>query len=121
MPLDHAGLQMDGPDGLCPDDFRHEQYLLIEENGKRILISGCSHKGIFNIVRWFRPDVLIGGFHFMKMDPKDPRLEAAARMLLEAPTEYYTGHCTGADQFGKLKTRMGDRLHYTAAGSVIEL
>lgn len=30
---------------VIPDDFRHEQYLLIEENGRRILISGCSHKG----------------------------------------------------------------------------
>ena len=46
VPLEHAGLQMDGADGLCPDDFRHEQYLLIEEQGKRILVSGCSHKGI---------------------------------------------------------------------------
>ena len=121
VPLDHAGLQMDGPEGLLPDDFRHEQYLLIEENGKRILISGCSHKGILNIVRWFRPDVLIGGFHFMKMDPEDPRLETAAQMLLEAPTAYYTGHCTGEGQFAKLKEWMGERLHYIASGSVIEL
>ncbi len=41
---------------LMPEDFRHEQYLLIEENGRRILISGCSHKGILNIMEWFRPD-----------------------------------------------------------------
>ena len=51
---------------LMPEDFRHEQYLLIEEDGRRILISGCSHKGILNIMEWFRPDVLIGGFHLMK-------------------------------------------------------
>ena len=45
-----------------PDDFLHEQYLLIEEQGKRVLISGCSHKGIVNIAHWFRPDMLVGGF-----------------------------------------------------------
>ena len=27
------------------EDFRHEQYLLIEQAGKRVLISGCFHKG----------------------------------------------------------------------------
>ena len=49
---------------MLPDDFLHEQYLLIETEGKRILISGCSHKGILNIVKWFEPDILVGGFHF---------------------------------------------------------
>ena len=112
---------MEGVCGLCPDDFRHEQYLLIEEQGKRILISGCSHKGILNIARWFRPDVLIGGFHFMKMDPEDPRLEQAALALLELPTVYYTGHCTGQEQFAKLKQWMGDRLHYISAGTKFEV
>lgn len=121
VPLDHAGLQMDGEDGLCPDDFRHEQYLLIEEEGKQILISGCSHKGILNIARWFQPDVLIGGFHFMKMDPEDPGLKEAARALLELPTVYYTGHCTGEAQFARLKEWMGDRLHYISAGTMAEL
>ena len=121
VPLDHAGLQMAGDGGLCPDDFRHEQYLLIQEGEKRILISGCSHKGILNIARWFRPDVLIGGFHFMKMDPEDPRLEQAAQALLELPTVYYTGHCTGEGQFARLKTIMGSRLHAIQTGTVVEI
>src|SRR5699024_10377974 len=47
-----------------PEDFCHEHYLLTREAGRRVLISGCSHKGILNIVDWFRPDVLVGGFHF---------------------------------------------------------
>ena len=31
-----------GPDNVTPDDFSHEQDLLIEENGKRVLIAGCA-------------------------------------------------------------------------------
>lgn len=46
------------------EDFRHEQYLLIEQAGKRVLISGCFHKGILDLVEWFRPDVLVGGSTF---------------------------------------------------------
>ena len=37
-------------DGVhIPEDFRHEQYLLIREGETRVLLSGCSHKGILNI------------------------------------------------------------------------
>ncbi len=107
-----------------PEDYRHEQYLLVEEAGKRILISGCSHKGILNLVEWFRPDVLVGGFHFMKLDPVGPgaeALDAAARHMLKYPTVYYTGHCTGEQQYAFLKERMGDRLNPLSAGLVLEI
>ena len=58
-------------------DFLHEQYLLIEEGEKRYLISGCSHKGIADIVSWFTPDILIGGFHFSKMPLDVPEVKQA--------------------------------------------
>lgn len=117
------GLQKLENDHLVLDDFLHEQYLLIEEDGKRILISGCSHKGIFNIADWFKPDILIGGFHFMKLDlsvDADVRfLEKAAEILLRYDTTYYTCHCTGEAQYAFLKEKMGDRLQYAATGSKI--
>ena len=119
-PMDTAGLEMEENGVRKPDDFRHEQYLLLEERGKRILISGCSHKGILNIVEAFRPDILIGGFHFMKIEEEE-KLEEAAKKLLEYDTTYYTGHCTGQKQYDYLKTIMGERLHYIAAGTVLEL
>ena len=119
-PADTAGLQMEENGQRKPDDFRHEQYLLVEEAGKRILISGCSHKGILNIMDAFRPDILIGGFHFMKITEEET-LAAAAERLLEYDTVYYTGHCTGQKQYDYLKSVMGDKLHYIAAGTVLEL
>ena len=97
----------------------------MEEKGKRICISGCSHKGILNIVSWFRPDVLVGGFHFMKLDPAVPAdaevLDTAATRLLDGNTRYYTGHCTGESQFAFLKARMGNRLQALSTGCVIQL
>lgn len=123
-PLDTAGLKMEQAGLVQPEDFRHEQYLLVEEAGKRICISGCSHKGILNIVRWFTPDVLVGGFHFMKIDPQGPeagRLDEAAAVLMEQPTVYYTGHCTGLAQYDYLKQIMGERLHAIQTGSTFLL
>ena len=104
-----------------PDDFRHEQYLLIEEAGKRILLSGCSHKGIVNIVGWFRPDILVGGFHFKSLPPEDPRLHAFGEALARSGTTFYTGHCTGQPQFDALKPLLGDKLHPISTGTVLEL
>ena len=125
VPFGSFGLTVQAGAQRQPDDFRHEQYLLIEEKGKRICVSGCSHKGILNILSWFRPDVLIGGFHFMKLDPETPdgreALEAAATRLLQYPTVCYTGHCTGQSQFDFLKARMGERLHALSTGCAITL
>ena len=106
-----------------PDGFGHEQYLELTENGQRILFSGCSHRGILNIVDFFRPDVLIGGFHFKKLDPvaSAPVLEDAAVRLAAYPTRYFTCHCTGTAQYAFLKARMGDALGYLSTGSRLSL
>ena len=119
-PADTSGLTVMENGVLRPEDFRHEQYLLVEENGKKICFSGCSHKGIENIAESFRPDILVGGFHFMKIEEKRV-LENAAQILLCHPTTYYTGHCTGEKQFAYLKTIMGKRLQYLATGAVLEI
>ena len=122
--MDSYGLNVLRGDALIPDDVRHEQYLLIQEEGKRVLISGCSHKGILNIMSWLKPDVLIGGFHFMKVDPAGSErevLDEAARVLLEYNAAYYTCHCTGLPQYEYLKQLMGNQLGYLAAGQQIVL
>lgn len=121
QPIESWGLFRQEGDSLLPDEFLHEQYLLIEEEGKRVCISGCSHRGIVNITGWFQPDVLIGGFHFMKMDPASPALTAAGEILAGYPTTYYTGHCTGDAQFARLKPLLGDRLLPLSTGMTVTL
>jgi len=116
-PTDTAG--MTTADGQ-PEDFRHEQYLLVEEAGKRILISGCSHKGIVAIAEYFRPDILIGGFHFMKTTD-ETILRSAADALLALNCTCYTGHCTGEEQYAFLKAILGSRLHKITTGTVLTL
>lgn len=119
-PVESYGLTVRTPRGFEPETFRHEQYLLIREQGKKYLVSGCSHRGIVNIVRWFEPDVLIGGFHLMKLDPaiaeQRQTLSLLADELLRGHTRYYTGHCTGAPAYAFLKERMGDRLQELYTG-----
>lgn len=107
--------------GIHADDtYLHEQYLLLEEQGKKYCFSGCSHKGVLNILHWFRPDVFIGGFHFIRMDPHGPEHADALKQLKLSTTRYFTGHCTGAEQYAVLKEALGDRLDYLSTGTVIE-
>ncbi|MBQ4345737.1 MAG: MBL fold metallo-hydrolase [Oscillospiraceae bacterium] len=124
-PVEPFGLQIMRQGRLQPDDFLHEQYLLIEEKGQRILISGCSHKGVCNLAAYFRPDVLIGGLHLSKLDPQAAedaaRLDAIAAKLLRLPTRYYTCHCTGEAQYAYLREKMGQRLSYLRTGDTLEL
>lgn len=102
------------------DDFRHEQYLLITEGERRVLISGCSHKGVVDLASFFEPDVLVGGFHLSKLDVGDERLQSAATALGSLNTEYFTCHCTGLEQYEFMKTTMKN-LHYLSAGESIEI
>jgi len=117
------GMQAKRRDQMETDDFRHEMYLLIREGERRIVVSGCSHRGVMNLKTWFAPDVFIGGFHLMKLDPEKEatRLKFTAMELLKQETVYYTGHCTGDAQYDVLKAHMGDRLQRLAAGAVYEI
>ncbi len=120
---DPYGMQVKRKDALESDDFRHEIYLLIRDGARRIIVSGCSHRGVLNIKTWFAPDVFIGGFHLMKLDPEKEatRLKFTALELLQKDTVYYTGHCTGDAQYDALKSHMGERLHRLSTGAAFEI
>lgn len=122
-PVDSAGLTVgEGADNR-PEDFRHEQYLLVREGGRAVLFSGCSHRGILNICRHFVPDLCVGGFHFKHLDPDGEGravLDAAADELLALPTHYCTLHCTGEAAYRYLSAPMGSRLVYLSTGDTLE-
>ena len=122
--LDTAGLCVRAGEQLVAEDFRHEQYLLIREGERRILISGCAHKGVLNLVEWFAPDVLVGGFHLSKYPTEGEgaaALDRIATRLSKGRTAYYTCHCTGEQQYGYLRQKMGECLQYLACGATVEI
>lgn len=123
-PASARGMTVKCGEVFLQDAFEHEQYLIIKDADRRIVISGCSHKGILDIAKWLNPDILIGGFHFVKLDPEGEDrafLEDASCRLLARSCVYYTGHCTGEAAFAFLKARMGSRLQAITAGTDIHL
>lgn len=127
-PRSNEGLFIKGSDGnLVPDTFRHEQNLLVKdsETGKSLLITGCSHNGILNIMNFYRnryrsyPDAVIGGFHLASRSGgnADKReITEIGKNLLETGSVFYTGHCTGEEPFKLLKEIMGEKIHRIHAG-----
>lgn len=121
---DSNGLYVKKNGELEEDPFLHEQYLLLTEEEKKVLISGCSHKGIINIVEWFKPDVLVGGFHFKGIEMNEDgkkKLGEYGKQLEKYPTKYYTCHCTGVEQYEYLKMRLKEQVEYLAAGDIVEI
>lgn len=118
-------------DGDIQDEFEHEQYLVLSQEGKKILISGCAHNGILNILERYRelygsdPDVVISGFHMMKHQAYTLEDEAIiteiARELKKTKIQLYTGHCTSEYPFQLMKEILGNQLVWVHSGEEIKL
>lgn len=111
------GLKKETALGLVADDFCHEQYLCIVENGKKVVFSGCAHRGVLNIMDWLKPDVFIGGFHISKIKDKAV-LNDFVHAMNACDADYYTCHCTGMEQYLYMKRHM-PRLFYLSSGETI--
>ena len=114
---------------LIHDDFDHEQCLVIEENGKYFLFSGCAHHGILNILERFRqlyhcePSAVCSGFHMHKRNGCTAAdfdlFRDTAEILRNTETVYYTCHCTGETAYRFMAEIMGDRLQYIHCGDTV--
>ncbi len=125
-PTANEGLTVRGDGGECADDFCHEQAVVVTEGDKRVLLSGCAHSGILNILARFSalyggfPDAVLSGFHTAKPTAFTPAeadgLRALATALQRTGAVFYTGHCTGDEAFSQMKPIVGDRLFRMRCG-----
>lgn len=124
-------MREEGSEKSMEDDFKHEQNIIIREGDNTILLCGCAHNGIVNILEHYAenyrslPTHVIGGFHLYSHSlDKSERPETVfevGRYLLDSSAEYYTGHCTGEEAYNILKRTMGQMIHKMSAGSRIEI
>lgn len=129
-PKTNSGLLIEDNGQMTDDTFLYEQNLVIEEDDKTILITGCAHNGIVNIIKHFyhikgyMPDYVIGGFHLSSQSVGDEKVETIdkiSKYLMDTKAKYYTCHCTGIEPYKQLKTTMGDSIHYLKTGSIITI
>ena len=109
------------------DKFRHEQDLLIHGD-KTVLIVGCGHSGIVNILETVQDekiDFCVGGYHLGNPDTgvrvSDDLLDDIAEELKKYnDTDFYTCHCTGQESYDYLKSKL-ENMNYLACGDSIEI
>jgi 7,8-dihydropterin-6-yl-methyl-4-(beta-D-ribofuranosyl)aminobenzene 5'-phosphate synthase len=113
------------PDPLILDD----QALVVNVRDQGLLVmSGCGHAGIVNIVRYAqrltgitRVRAVIGGFHLggPLFEPLiDPTVEALGEL---DPGVVLPAHCTGLTAVRAIADRLGDRFVQNAVGSTLVL
>ena len=110
-----------------PDDFAHEQSLVLETDKGLLIINSCSHGGAANIIneviKTF-PDKkvygLIGGFHLFNKSEVESR-ELANKMKATGIAFVCTGHCTKNRAYNILKDELGDVLCQLHVGMKLEL
>ena len=116
--------------GYVKDDFSHEQNLIVTSEDKSVLLSGCSHKGIANILctaKKHQPKIqaVFGGFHLYNPATKStepPELvQHLASELSAYDVVFYTGHCTGSKAFAIMHDNLGDTLQYFSTGTIVEI
>ncbi len=144
--LDDAGNRHPRPKGnrllyatgtgpVARDTFNHELVMVLQEEGGVVAFTGCSHRGIANMVamvcaRFPGVPVLavFGGFHLAgapllsRLAVDRGEAERMGQTLLQFPVvRYYTGHCTGQKGFRVLKEILGDRLVPFPTGASVEI
>jgi 7,8-dihydropterin-6-yl-methyl-4-(beta-D-ribofuranosyl)aminobenzene 5'-phosphate synthase len=103
-----------------------ELSLVIQTKEGVVVVAGCSHPGIDNIVAAAaaidpRVALVMGGFHLPAApDAEIARIASTLKNALKVD-RLAPGHCTGEPAFAQFRKMWGDRYVYAGVGSVIEL
>ena len=110
-----------------PDVFLDDQSLIMESEKGLILILGCAHSGMINIIhhvinqtRKQKFYAILGGTHLDFLTPE--QLEESINVLNQLEIERIcVSHCTGLRAACRLHLEFGDRYFYGYVGSVLEV
>ena len=122
-----GGMYRRTPHGFIPDDFSHEQSLVIDSSKGLVILNSCSHGGVINIVNEVRktfPDkhiyAIIGGFHLFTKPASE--IHDIAQALDSMRVDLIcTGHCTKERAYRIMKKDLGDKLVQMRVGLSIKI
>ena len=122
-PLENVHIEVDGK--MVQDPELDDMSLLINVEGNGlVIVSGCSHAGIVNIMEQARRITgidkiigVIGGFHLRVAN--EEQLTETVDELNKADF-VSAGHCTGFEAMKRISNKMGDRFKLLQCGTTIE-
>lgn len=109
------------------DDFSHEQSVVFELPEGLVIVNGCCHGGVDNIIKEVRANfpgktiyAIAGGFHLFTWSTEQVRMLCESLRELKV-AHIYTGHCTGKAAYMILKEELGERVEALSVGKVFEI
>ena len=107
---------------MKPDPFEHELVTVVEGQAGLVLLTGCAHNGVLNMIAAVRNAIpekpimaVIGGFHLHHETPHRVHEIADSLLSMEIPA-IYSGHCTGEEAMAILQEVLGHRFHMLYTG-----
>ena len=129
LPLGNTSLYKKAGGRMVPDDFDHEQILVIKDRDGLIVFSGCCHNGILNILATVKQyfinipiKAMMGGFHLFnpargRMAESTESVKKMGEKLRDTRVKkFITGHCTGIEAYSLLKPILKERIAYFSTG-----
>lgn len=118
------GLTVLGPAGAVEDTIPEDMSLVIDGKDGLVVLTGCGHAGIGNILSQAREMVpgaaaktVVGGLHVYDAD--DKTLSWTADQMKQAGVERLMGaHCTGIESLYRLRTLLGLERRSAVVGAV---
>jgi 7,8-dihydropterin-6-yl-methyl-4-(beta-D-ribofuranosyl)aminobenzene 5'-phosphate synthase len=112
------------PQGLVPDPLIDDASLLLNTETSPVLILGCAHTGILNILDYVQNAMhittlraILGGTHLMFYGPEV--LDQAIKRFEDFAVDLIAvSHCTGMNAAIRLANHFGDRFMLASAGTV---
>ena len=105
-----------------PDDFKHEQSLVVETQKGLVIFNSCSHTGVKNILEDVREMLgdrevcaYVGGLHLYKLTDEELSV-LADDLACSGISHILTGHCTGEHAYAFLRQRLGEKIGQLSAG-----
>jgi 7,8-dihydropterin-6-yl-methyl-4-(beta-D-ribofuranosyl)aminobenzene 5'-phosphate synthase len=117
--------EMDG--AMTNDLFLDDQSLILDTDKGIVLILGCAHSGMINIINHVINKMgkekfhsILGGTHLDFLTPE--QLEESIKSLKRMEIgKIGVSHCTGMKAAFRLQQEFGDRFFYGCVGSVLEV
>jgi len=112
---------------FIPDDFSHEQTLVIKTSSGLVLFNSCSHSGpeivVNEALKAFPGEKIaayVGGLHLFRLSD-DEVMAVSERLASCGVGKIYTGHCTGQKAFDILRERFGEKIEQFHCGMRIDI
>ncbi len=111
---------------IIHDNFQDENSLVIDTEKGLVVITGCAHRGVVNIIQFAQTQLnkdifaIVGGMHLIGC--KDDHFNHVTNFIKEQNVPFiYPSHCTGFKRICELKSFFPTKVYPAFSGEIISI